>query len=128
MGRILKFGFYLRDCLCSSVCVDYSKQEVVVVNYTDDIIDQAFGRSKVTVESIDEFFRERCFPETRVNCRQLLDDLGLKVFDAESIVRKTHGLMMDDEYWVKFEEDDYNINWDLIKRLKKSIRRKIYAG
>ncbi|WP_257008320.1 hypothetical protein [Bacillus sp. FJAT-45350] len=38
------------------------------------------------------------FPETRVNADELLASLGLNSYNRWAIVRKTHGVMADDEF------------------------------
>lgn len=84
----------------------YSDLSIEVTNFTDDIVDTAFGvKTKVDINDLDEFFRDRCFPETRGDCKELLEFLGLPVFDALSICRITHGMFFDDHYWVRFDSD-----------------------
>lgn len=107
MGKILDFEYYNKEKLCTRVHVDYNKQEVLVENFTNDIIEQAFGKQRVTIDSIDEFFRERVFEETRVDKNELLEYFGLKVFDAEAIARKTHGLIASDTYWLRFDNEEF---------------------
>ncbi|MBQ3514040.1 MAG: hypothetical protein IJA32_09640 [Lachnospiraceae bacterium] len=121
MGKILKFEYYEKDKLNTRVQVDYSRQEILVENFTDDIVEQAFGRRKVTIETIDEFFRERVFPETRVNCKELLEDLGLRNFDAEAIARITHGVLVHDFNWIRF--DDEKLSWEDILEFKAGLMK-----
>lgn len=116
MGKILDFEYYEKDKLCSRVHVDYSSGVVNVENFTDDIVAQAFGRQKVTIDSIDSFFRDRVFDETNVGKDKLLELLGLKHFDAEAIARKTHGMLVHDMFWVRFDNED--LTYEDIKKLK----------
>ena len=53
MGKTLDFEYYEEDRLCTKVHVDYKTQKIDVVNYTDDIVSQAFGRRNVTIDTID---------------------------------------------------------------------------
>ena len=116
MGKTLDFEYYEEDRLCTKVHVDYKTQKVDVVNYTDDIVSQAFGRRNVTIDTIDEFFRERVFPETRVDKDKLLEAAGMTHFDAEAIARKTHGILMEDLFWIRFAGED--ITYEDIKKLR----------
>lgn len=116
MGRVLDFEFYEKDKLCTRVHVDYAKQLVEVENFTDDVVSQVFGRQKVTIDSIDEFFRERTFPETRVDKDVLLEMLGLQRFDAEAICRKTHGMLIHDFSWIRFDNED--LSYEDIAKMK----------
>lgn len=117
MGRVLDFEYYNMDKICSRVHVDYDSQTIDVENFTDFVLDQAFGRQELTIDVIDDFFRDRVFPETRVNCRELLDLLGFQHFDAEAIARVTHGILFNDTYWVRF--DNENLTYNDILRLRK---------
>ena len=45
----------------------------------------------------------RTFPPTRANADELLASLGLLAYNRWGIVRKTHGVMADDEIWLRFE-------------------------
>ncbi len=119
MGRRLRFEYYYQENLCTKVFVDYTKQTVEVENYTDDIISQAFGRRNISIESIDEFFRERVFPETRVNCKELLGKFGFRNFDAEAIARRTHGILVNDLYWLRFDDEEFG--WEDVKMIRKEI-------
>lgn len=116
MGKILDFEYYMKDKLCSRVHVDYDKQTIDVENFTDDLIEQAFGLQKITIDSIDEFFRDRVFPETRVDVDVLLELLDLKVFDAEAIARKTHGMMTHDFFWIRFDNEDFS--YEDVKKIR----------
>lgn len=116
MGKILKFEYYYVDKLCTRCVVDYNKESIKVENFTSELVLQAFGNWKLTMDSIDEFFRERCFEETRVDRDVLLEMLGLHNFDAEAICRKTHGMVIGDYFWVRF--DDENLTFDDIKKLR----------
>lgn len=106
MGRILIFDYYFKDTLCTHCEVDFANQIINVKNYINDPLYQAFGLQTVTMDSIDEFFRERCFPETRVDCLSLCNYLGLDSFDAEEICRKTHGKCISDFFWIKFDNEN----------------------
>lgn len=115
MGKVLKFEFYEKDKLCTKVSVDYSIGTVNVENFTDDVVEQAFGNREVCIEDIDDFFRSRIFAETRVDKDTLLGMLGLKVYDPEAICRKTHGMLIHDFNWIKFDGEDISYS-DIAKK------------
>lgn len=117
IGKNLKFEYWYGSLLCTRVFVDYRKQTVEVENFTDDIILQAFGRRKIATSTIDEFFRERVFPETGVNCKEILRQMGFKNYNAESIARKTHGILYNDLWWLRFDDED--LKWEDIKILRE---------
>ena len=117
MGGVLKFEFYFKDMLCTRCSVNYITKEIGVENFTDKLFLQAFGKRKMCIDEIDEFFRERCFPESRVDKDTLLEMLGLRNFDAEAICRKTHGMMTGDQFWIRF--DDEPLSYDDIKAIRQ---------
>lgn len=109
----MKWSFdYLKcDELLATVFIDGSK--VSLVNYTNDIIDRPFGTCEnPSIEDVDNLFKERCFPESRFNAKQLLKG-KLYGYDPSSIVLDTHGIMVDDCYWLRF--DGENLCWDDVK-------------
>lgn len=116
MGRILKFEYYFDNTLCTECKVDYGVGSIDIKNYTDNIVFQAFGKRRMSIDEIDEFFRERCFPETRVDVKDLLKMLGLRNFDAEAICRKTHGMVHGDRFWIRFDDED--LTYSDIKKLR----------
>jgi hypothetical protein len=111
--RILEFDIMARNELCGSVYVNFGTGELRVAQYTDDPVDRPFTMEPVTIPDIMDFFEYRCFPRTRVNCDQLLEDLGLVYYSPLAIVRKTHGIQFDDFTWVRFKGE--TIRYDDIK-------------
>ncbi|SOC25370.1 hypothetical protein SAMN05880501_11884 [Ureibacillus xyleni] len=57
----------------------------------------------ITLEELEAWLKWRVFPSTRVNADELLDSLGLNAYNRWGIVRKTHGVMADDEIWLRFK-------------------------
>lgn len=104
MSNKVKFKVMWRNDIVADVEVDYRSKKVRVINHTDNLIKRPFGiNEKPTIKDLDEFLEGRCFPRDRVNCDQLLEDLGLKVYDPLSIVEITHGRQFDDYMWIKFQ-------------------------
>lgn len=57
----------------------------------------------ITPQEIEKWLSWRTFPETRANRDELLKSLGLNSYNRWAIIRKTHGVMADDEIWVRFK-------------------------
>lgn len=106
MARILEFDYLHKDIVCSHVKVDFNTDEVTVTNYTDDIASQAIGKTPPTIERIEALLEERCFDRGRADLREILKAMDLPFYDPEQIVRKTHGVFMDDFYWIRFAGED----------------------
>ena len=110
----IKFRVMWRKEVVADVEASYKDSAVKVKNYTDNWIKRPFGNiENPTINDFDEFLESRCFPKDRVNCDQLLEDLGLKVYDPLSIVEITHGRQFEDYMWIKFDGEDLDYDRDI---------------
>ena len=99
------FEYLDKDTVLAKVYID--GDTVVVENYTNDVIDKPFGNCEnPTIDNVKELFLERCFPETRVNAKQILRSMGIDYYDPYRIIRKTHGVLIEDCYWIRFSDED----------------------
>ena len=73
----------------------------------------------ITKDEIERWLKWRVFPETRVNADELLAALGLNSYNRWAIVRKTHGVMADDEIWLRFKGED-------LKHSDVTLRKSLY--
>lgn len=60
----------------------------------------------ITKDELEKWIKWRVFPETRFNAKELLNLLGLSSYNRWGIIRKTHGVMADDEFWIRFKGED----------------------
>lgn len=112
----MKFKYMWQNECVAEVEYDYKTETVSVVNHTDILIMKPFGNNlNPTWEDLDDFFESRCFPKSRGNAKQLLDDLGLGSigYDPHAIVEVTHGRLWDDYGWVLFEGEDLDYERDI---------------
>ena len=104
---------YLKEDLISKIFVN--NHNVTFENYIKNPLWLPFGIKKtVTLNDLEEFYEERCFPRERVNCKELLRDLGLDCYEPELICRKTHGVQFDDFLWLQFS-DEKKVTYQEIK-------------
>ena len=102
-GVTLRMTYMWRQRPCSVIDVDFLRKRLTVRNKTDDVLHRAFGvNQSPTWEDLDQFLRERCFPESRGDAKALLRQLGLDEYDPLQIVEKTHGRTSDDDMWLRF--------------------------
>ena len=88
---------------------------VMFENHSNFPLELPFGvMTSATEDDLEDFYRERCFPEERSNCKDLLRQLGLDYYEPEQICRKTHGLQFDDFLWLQFS-DEPQVSWEEIK-------------
>jgi hypothetical protein len=60
----------------------------------------------ISLEELERWLKWRTFPPSRVNATELLEALGLNAYNRWGIVRKTHGVMADDEIWIRFKGEN----------------------
>lgn len=107
------FDYMKEDTVLTSVSID-DNNKVTIVNYTDDIVDRPFGVCTApTIKDVENLFAERCFPETRFNAKQILKGKPYG-YDRYSIIRDNHGILVEDYYWIRFD-DEKNLCWDDVK-------------
>jgi hypothetical protein len=92
-----------------------------VINFIDDFNKQFSPNLEghITLEELDKWLKWRTFPRTRVNAQELLESLGLNAYNRWAIVRKTHGVMADDEVWIRFKGEEHLKHQDVC--LRKSL-------
>lgn len=110
------FDYLNKDRVCTHVNV-MSDLSIEFENFTNGVwLDNFFGRAeKADMGMLLENMEERCFPRTRVNCRELLDRAGLDEYSPLDIVHITHGIMSDDMYWIRFDNEP-ELTWDMVAK------------
>ena len=102
-GYTLRITYMYQQHPCTIIDVDFFNQRVMVQNKTKDVLHRAFGVTKApTWDDFEVFLRERCFPATRGNVKDLLKQLQLTSYDPLQIVEKTRGRTVEDDMWLKF--------------------------
>lgn len=80
---------------------------VTFENFMDNPIWLPFGIKKTaTMQDLEEFYADRCFPEERANCKDVLRVLDVDYYEPELICRKTHGQQFDDFLWLQFSDEE----------------------
>ena len=101
-GCTMRLTYMFRRQPCTVIDVNFLDRKVVIQNKTDDILHRAFGVIKdPTWNDFENFLRDRCFPQTRGNCKELLQEMDLTDYDPLKIVEKTRGRLADDEMWLR---------------------------
>lgn len=95
---------YMKEELVSEVHVKNGKVTFENRDYLP--IWLPFGvRKMATIDDLEEFYEERCFPRDRENCKEILHKLDIDYYEPEWICRKTHGLQFDDFIWLQFSDE-----------------------
>ncbi len=66
-------------------------------------IKQIFYKDKISRFEFGEILRRRCWDEHRADINEILKFIGLDEFNPYKICRITHGKMVQDKTWFKFE-------------------------
>lgn len=100
--------FYMnKNDISTVIDVDYVNRRVKFRNYTDNIVERAFGvREKVSFEDYEHFIESRCFPSSRDKMKIELEKLDLPFYDPISIIEKTQGRLADDDNWIRIERNN----------------------
>lgn len=90
-----------RDEPVTLIDVSNAIQRIKIINFTDDLINRAFGiRTKPTWEDYEAFLESRCMPRTRYGIREELENMGLDFYDPILIIEKTAGRVYEDSQWL----------------------------
>ena len=98
------------DIMCDRKVVAKIKGNVYKLEPNIDKGDVPFGlftdSDTEDVNAVWDWFTEdRVFPENRVDCKELLKEMGLDFYDPWAIVKKTGGSVMTDPWWLRVEDD-----------------------
>lgn len=78
-----------KDSLSTRIYVDYGNESVKIENFTDDLIERAFGANETpSFSDYEKFLESRCFPRTRDHVKWILRDLGLDSYEPLTIVKR----------------------------------------
>lgn len=116
---VMNFEILEKDEILAHVIYDVSNQTVIeCIQYSEVLMKRPFGDFVVTGEVIEDFLEDRCFEKGRADCDLLLKMLGLIYYSPVDIVRKTHGVMMEDFIWIRFKGENLTFK-DINIRSKK---------
>ena len=79
--------------------------------YTEKLVCHLCPRAK-TLMAVVAALKERIICEERFD-EEIQKILGLKEYNLYKILRKTHGVDVDDFIWLKFDDED--ITWDDVR-------------
>lgn len=62
--------------------------------------------NKESIWKVLNWFEDRAFPKERVDCEELLEELGLDRYGRWNIIKETRGTLMTDYWWLKIKPTD----------------------
>lgn len=96
--------------------VTIGEKEIHINRYSTNPVKQIFYKETITRYEFGEILRHRCWDENRPDLDVLLGMIGLNEFNPYEICKKTHGLMVQDFTWFKFEGE--TLTFDTVRRRK----------
>lgn len=94
------FEVFWRDEITARVSVKGSK--VHVSRYCSHPVKQLFAQENMTRYQLNKILEMRCFEKERGDIRQILEYLGLKEYNPQEMVKRTHGVSYNDYIWFRF--------------------------
>lgn len=88
--------------------VKVKDEEVIADRFILHPAKQLFYADTIPRFIFGQILRDRCFDKNRPDCIELLQSIGLKEYNPYEICRITHGKMIQDKTWFKFEGETMN--------------------
>ena len=102
---LIKLSVFDGSNLCSVICADFTDKTVKHEDYTNDYVKTPFGNNKnPDFSDFESFLEERCIPKSRAGIREYLDVLNLDSYEPLEIIKKTKGVMAEDQIHLELEE------------------------
>ena len=100
----MKFRYMRKDGTpIADVAFTWIPPKVDVINYTDNVLIKPFGvNDNPTIEDLEFFLESRCFPGTRANCKEILEQMGLDHYDIIEIIKHDGGNCNEDDFFITF--------------------------
>lgn len=111
-----RFSVFYMNEKTADVTVSSNQVEYQVYVDLDDPRMQTrvpFCFMNITMDNLYEFLESRCMPRDRTSLKQYIEDLGLDEYNPYEIVRLTHGVMWEDNMWLKFPGED--VSWEDVR-------------
>ncbi|MBQ0102103.1 MAG: hypothetical protein KBT31_04850 [Firmicutes bacterium] len=103
--KLIRVRVYDGGVLCSEIVADTTDRTVKHRNFTGNRLKTPFGNNEnPDYSDFENFLAERCIPEGRDGLREYLGVLGIDTYDPIEIVRKTKGVMAEDNFYLETEE------------------------
>lgn len=102
-----------KDTPVANVSVSEDRKDVKIDKLIPDSIIQPFGGNDLSLNRIYEFLKSRCYEDGRADLKRILKQADLTENDPWKWNRITHGVMWEDELWLRF--DNEIIKWEDVR-------------
>lgn len=91
--------------------VEVKGSQVLVESYSENPFIQPFQMPRPNIFDVHEFFVDRWYEPSRPDYWKLCEAIGVPDGNIYEIVRRNHGVCMEDMTWVRFEGET-DITWE----------------
>ncbi len=103
--QLIRVSVFDGGSLCSVICADLTDKTVKHEDFTEEKIKTPFGNNKnPDFSDFESFLEERCIPASRAGIREYLDVLNIESYEPLEIIKKTNGVMAEDNIHLELEE------------------------
>ena len=99
------FTVMYRNTPVANVFVSDSHKEVTIDKLVPDSIIQPFGGNNLSINRVYDFLKSRCYEDHRADLKEILEQAHLSSNNPWEWNRITHGVMWDDDMWIRFENE-----------------------
>lgn len=78
-----------------------------------DSVFQPFGGNDLSPERVYQFLKSRCYEDGRADLKDILEQAGLKENNPWEWNRITHGVVWEDDLWIRFDGEE--IDWENVR-------------
>ena len=105
--QVIEFDWMLKDEVKAHIIANKVTGEVHVEQFTNKVLEMFGGiwSDRMTYLMLIKTLEWRCFPRERKNADEILQSMGLNCYSPMDIVKITHGQMVVDKFWIRFDHE-----------------------
>jgi len=97
----------------TDIHISDDKKMVEIIKLIPDSIRQPFSGTKLDLERVYNFLKDRCYEDGRADIKEILAQAGLESNNPWEWMKITHGVTYEDLFWIRFPDE--NLTWEDVK-------------
>lgn len=94
----------------TNVLISDDHKKVQIEKLVPDSIIQPFGGNDLSLDRVYRFLKSRCYEDNRADLQEILMQANLTANDPWKWNQITHGVMWDDQIWIRYEGE--TLRWE----------------
>lgn len=90
----------------ANVYISDDHKQVKIEKLVPDSVIQPFGGNNLSLDRVYTFLKSRCYEDDREDLDEILRQANMTSNNPWEWNKVTHGVMWDDQLWIKFEGED----------------------